>query len=448
MVKDKIERSIKFVEKDIWTPRADLHPVLKVLYGTIRLFYMTVEGFLSDFCLIRATALAYTTMLSIVPLLAVAFSILKGFGFQNSDFIRDLLLNVSAGRAEVAEYILTYINNTNVKTLGWIGVAALLVTVFSLFSSVERAFNNIWDDVPARAIWRRFTDFFSVMLICPLLLVTSVSVTVTIEKTAIMQYLLTMQGGGVMWAMLLKAVPFVTLALAFTFMYAYIPNTKVRISSAAVGGFVAAFMWSSAQWAYINWQIGFKKYNAIYGSFAQLPLFLVWLYISWTILLFGAEICYAWQHMKVFTRKRTLGRFSDLERQQTAVVLAMMLTKHFYAVGGARTADALAEEIGLPPEVVVRELEELVGAGCVLRSDVIGKEQSQSYALAYDPEKIHIADILSYISDPEREGGLHLPEELQFLGERFDKLMDSVEQSDHNITLAALARELPESESK
>ncbi|XPV77329.1 MAG: YhjD/YihY/BrkB family envelope integrity protein [Desulfovibrio sp.] len=446
MVKAKIDRSIKFVEKDIWAPRADLHPVLKVLYGIIRLFYMTIEGFLADFCLIRATALAYTTMLSIVPLLAVAFSILKGFGFQNSDFIRDLLLNVTAGRAEVVEYILTYINNTNVKTLGWIGVAALMLTVFSLFSSVERAFNNIWDDVKSRAVWRRFTDFFSVMLICPILLVVSVSVTVTIEKTAIMQYLLAMQGVGVVWAMLLKLVPFLVLAFAFTFMYAYIPNTKVRVDSAAVGGFIAAFMWQSAQWGYINWQVGFKKYNAIYGSFAQLPLFLVWLYISWTILLFGAEICYAWQHMKVFTRKRSMGRFSDLERQQTAVILAMMLTRHFYDVGGARTADTLAEEIGLPPEVVVRELEELVGAGCVLRSEVEGKSMSQSYALAFDPEKIHIGDILSYISDPEREGGLNLPENLEFFGEQFTSLMESVQESPHNLTLAELAKRLPESE--
>ena len=281
--------------------------------------YMVATNFLADHCIIRASALTFTTILSIVPLLAVAFSISKGFGLQNAGFFRDFLMGVSAGRAEVVDKILQYIANTNVKTLGWIGVGTLLLTVFTTVGNVERAFNSIWRVKRGRTSWRKFTDFFSVIVICPIIVLVAASFTVAVQKLDLVHEFVTNPGYDWLEKLVFKLVSLALVWVGFTFVYAFVPNTRVRLKSAAVGGVIAGSMWQSAQWFYIHWQIGFTKYNAIYGSFAQLPLFLVWLYISWIIVLVGAELSYAMQHLGAFVRQGLSEQLSPLSRQKVAM---------------------------------------------------------------------------------------------------------------------------------
>jgi len=359
-----------------------------------RMLYMVTTGFLADHCIIRASALTFTTILSIVPLLAVAFSISKGFGLQNAEFFRDFLMGVSAGRVEVVDKILQYIGNTNVKTLGWMGVGALLVTVFTTVGNVERAFNNIWAVKKGRTSWRKFTDFFSIIVICPLVVLIAASFTVAVQKTGVVHAFVANPAYDWLEKLLLKGLSLVLVWMGFTFAYAFIPNTRVKLKAAVLGGVVAGTLWQVAQWAYINWQIGFTKYNAIYGSFAQLPLFLIWLYISWVLVLLGAEISFAAQRVHAYVRRGLSEGLSPLSRQKTALLALAHLAGRFQAGLPPETLAETGQALRLPEDVLDGVLGILAEAGLAVE---IGDEELRGYGLAVSPEMIRVADVAAAV---------------------------------------------------
>ncbi len=338
-------------ERNIWTKEAEsANGARKGVFAVSRLIYMVSTGFLADHCIIRASALTFTTILSIVPLLAVAFSISKGFGLQNAEFFRNFLMGIAADRVDVVNKILQYIANTNVKTLGWIGVGTLLLTVYTTVSNVERAFNNIWNVKKGRSSWRKFTDFFSVIVICPIIVLVAASVSVAVQKLDLVQDFFAEPGSESLEKFLLKCLSLVLVWVGFIFVYAFVPNTRVRLRSAVAGGLVAGTLWQSAQWLYIHWQIGFTKYSAIYGSFAQLPLFLVWLYISWVIVLLGAEVSYAVQHLGGFVRLGLSERLSPLARQKVAVAALTHIAARFAAGLSPLPVRELSKTLHLPED--------------------------------------------------------------------------------------------------
>lgn len=434
-----LERHFK---RDIWAREADrAGGAKKGLLALSRVIYMVSTGFLADHCIIRASALTFTTILSIVPFLAVAFSIAKGFGLQNADFIRDFLMGVSAGRTEVVDKILQYIGNTNVKTLGWIGVSTLLMTVFTTVGNVERAFNMIWNVKKDRTPWRKFTDFFSIIVICPIIVLVAASFTVAVQKLDLVHEFVTNPGYDGMEKFLLKFISLTLVWIGFTFVYAFVPNTKVKLPSAVAGGVVAGSMWQTAQWGYIHWQIGFTKYNAIYGSFAQLPLFLVWLYISWIIVLLGAEICYAVQHLRSFVRRGLSVNISPLSRQKVALAALAHVAARFQAGFAPLSVDELSRELTLPEDIVSDALAACAEAGITVP---VGEDDRRGYGLAVAAENIRLADVVEVI-----EGcgagiacATVLESEVDPVFEAFNKAM---RESPANVTLAEYARPRAES---
>lgn len=434
-VKGRVERHFR---QDIWAKDIDaaVGPRRWVL-AVSRLVYMVSTGFLADHCIIRASALTFTTILSIVPLLAVAFSISKGFGLQNADFFRDFLMGVSAGRAEVVDKILQYIANTNVKTLGWIGVATLLLTVFTTVGNVERAFNTIWSVKRGRTSWRKFTDFFSVIVICPIIVLVAASFTVAVQKLDLVHDFVTNPGYDWLEKFLLKLVSLALVWVGFIFVYAFVPNTRVRLKPAIVGGMVAGTLWQTAQWLYIHWQIGFTKYNAIYGSFAQLPLFLVWLYISWIIVLLGAELSYAVQHLHTFVRRGLSETLSPLSRQKVAAAAVTHIAARFEAGLSPLSTEALSRELRLPEDVVADALAALADAGLTVP---LGEEDARGYGLAIAAENIRMAevlDVLAVCGDGGECGGMVMHPGVEPL---FTAFAEAVRGSAANVTLAEFAR--------
>jgi membrane protein len=422
---------------DIWAKDIDaaVGPRKGVL-AVSRLIYMVGTGFLADHCIIRASALTFTTILSIVPLLAVAFSISKGFGLQNADFFRDFLMGVSAGRAEVVDKILQYIANTNVKTLGWVGVGTLLVTVFTTVGNVERAFNSIWGVKRGRTSWRKFTDFFSVIVICPIIVLVAASFTVAVQKLDLVHEFVRDPGYDGLEKFLLKFFSLALVWIGFTFVYAFVPNTRVRLKSAMVGGIVAGTLWQTAQWLYIHWQIGFTKYNAIYGSFAQLPLFLVWLYISWIIVLLGAELSYAMQHLHTFVRRGLSERLSSLSRQKVAAAALTHIAARFEAGLSPLSTEALSRELRLPEDVVIDALAALADAGMTVP---LGEEDARGYGLAVGAENIRMAevlDVLAVCGDGGECEGMVMHPGVEPL---FMAFAEAVRGSAANVTLAEFA---------
>ena len=363
----------------------------------------------------------------------------NNFGYAYAE--ANVRMGVSAGRAEVVDKILQYIANTNVKTLGWIGVGTLLLTVFTTVGNVERAFNSIWRVKRGRTSWRKFTDFFSVIVICPIIVLVAASFTVAVQKLDLVHEFVTNPGYDWVERLLFKLISLALVWVGFTFVYAFVPNTRVRLKSAAVGGVIAGSMWQSAQWFYIHWQIGFTKYNAIYGSFAQLPLFLVWLYISWIIVLVGAELSYAMQHLGAFVRQGLAEQLSPLSRQKVAMASMRHIAARFAAGLSPLPSVELARTLRLPPDVVEESLAACAASGLTVP---LGDEEAHGYGLAIAAENIRLAEIVAVVDNCGEGMSCGAVVESDVDGV-FEAFAEAVRSSPANVTLAEYAKNEAES---
>lgn len=434
----------KQFSQEIWVRDTPETPVvLRIVKGMARWVYLVFYGFFKDQCIIRAAALTFTTILSIVPFLAVLFSISKGFGLQNSNLIRSLILRMTTGNTEVADKIIQYIDRTNVQTLGWIGIATLLFTVFSLIGTIEKAFNTIWNVQKGRTAWRKVADFSPVFIICPVILFIASTFNVSLQNQQIIQSLLNVSAISYVEAAILKLAPLVLIIFAFGFMYAFVPNTGVKMLSALVGGAVGGLLWQLAQWVYINWQIGAAKYNAIYGSFAQFPLLLMWIYISWVVVLLGSEASFAWQNVNSFVKQRFFGAASALERQKIAVIMMTFLAKRFHNSEPLPSVEEISDRLMAPVPLVSDLFEVMTTAGLTVRTANVDCEV---YAPARALDDIRIVDIIGVVnSEGGGKTGNVFRTRFQFIDGLFDGLRRDVESSGDNLTLLESAQRLHDS---
>lgn len=420
------------------TPAQGLTFIQSQLQTLVRWAYMVGKGFVADKCLLWASALAFTTALSLVPLLAVAFSISKGFGFQNSTFIHDLLMQVAAGRAETVKAIVGYINNTNVRTLGVVGVAFLFITVLSLLSNIEKSFNSIWGVQATRGAWRKLSDYLFITLICPLLIVIAISATASMQHSSLVRTMLSYSVASMLYVALLKMLPYLSTWIALLFIYSFMPNTRVRMHSGIAGAVVAGTLWQFVQWGYIHYQSTFKNYNAIYGSFAQVPLFLIWLFISWVIILLGAEICFAVQNSGTYFRESRQGSYSHDDRQKLAALALALLTNAFMNGVKPLPNEELAQRLDAPVKLVNDVLRMLEGAGIVVKLE---HPELDLYGLARPPDSVRMVDVIIALTRfKEHSHREALAGHLEFLDPVFAGIIDAAADSPHNLTLSEFAR--------
>src|SRR5512136_3196428 len=253
---------------------------IRRLIRALQVITLVIRDFWYDQCLLHAAALTFTTILSLVPFFALTFALLKGFGVHNK--VEPLILNkVAAGSQETVDKIITYINNTNMTSMGAIGLVALVLTVVSVLGNIEEAFNVIWGVKETRTFYRKFSDYLSVVITGPLLLLAAVSITTSLQSQWIVKWLVEKSYLGDALLSLFRLAPYVTIWLALVFLYIFIPNTRVNFRSALFGGVLAGTIWQLAQWGYIHFQVGVAKYNAVYGTLSLLPLLMVWIYTSW-----------------------------------------------------------------------------------------------------------------------------------------------------------------------
>ncbi len=439
--KKTLEIKRHFAES-IWVRNTSDTPYYcRIWRGACRLMYLIGFGFFKDQCLIRAAALTFTTILSIVPFLAVAFSISKGFGLQNSEVMREWVLRLSTGKPEVADKILEYIDRTNVGTLGWVGVATLLFTVLSLVGTIEKAFNTIWHVQKGRSSWRRITDFFPVIVFGPLILLVASSFNVSLCNQEVISSVLSVETIGVIQAVFLKMTPYLLIIAAFSMMYAFIPYVRVHAGAAAVGGLVGGVLWQLAQWAYIHWQIGAAKYNAIYGSFAQLPVLLIWIYISWVIVLLGSEVSYAWQNINSFVKQRYFGEATPFERQKLAVLMMVVLAKRFNDGKPLPSVEALSDGLMAPAGLVSDLFSLLQRAGYTILTET---NECEVYAPARSLEEVRVLDIIKVVNmDGNNRIFEEFAEKFGFLDTIFNKLGEASMLSEGNLTLLECAEQYP-----
>ena len=367
----------------------DYRGVKRYLIKYLQIMTLVVRDFWADQCLLQASALAFTTILSLVPFLALAFAILKGLGVQNKlePFI---LEEVSAGSEEVVENIITYINNTNMTSVGAIGLLFLLVTVITLMGNIEESFNVIWGVKETRSLYRKFSDYLSVLMSAPLLMIAAMSLSTSLQSKTLVQWIITNTYLGDVFLYAARFAQQFAVWAALVFLYVFLPNTKVHFKSALFGGVLAGTMWQVVQWGYIHFQVGVSKYNAIYGTLAVLPIFLVWIYTSWVIVLFGVEVVYAHQNIRTFRRELRVSVSHSL-RELIALAILQHLASAFHLGKPAWTLEALAEELDVPVRLVRELLDVLHQSGYVVKT----AEEHDGYQPGRDVRQILVKDVLN-----------------------------------------------------
>ncbi|GAB4261290.1 MAG: YihY/virulence factor BrkB family protein [Deferrisomatales bacterium] len=354
-----------------------------------RVLAVALWKFRQDRGFLRASALTYTSLLSVVPLLALMFSVLKGLGVQRR--LEPLLLeHIAVGNEEIVARILEYVDRTQVGTLGAVGLVMLLLTVVSVLGNIELTFNDIWQVRRGRSALRKVADYIALLVVGPILLLASISVTTTLQTPGVREKLSLV---GQVLPVVLKSLPFLSIWLAFTAMYVIMPNRRVPLRSALLGGVVAGSFWHLAQWSYIRFQFGMARYNAIYGAMAQLPILLVWLYVSWCIVILGAELAFV-HHLP--GRGRFLKARGHLWVPRLDAALAVLLTvaRRFESAAPPPSEAELIEELDLDPPEARRIIGRLTEVGLLAAT----QDDPPGLLPARSPDRTSVPELLEAVA--------------------------------------------------
>lgn len=372
-----------------------LSPLRRAGVRLARLLYNMVLEVTEGNLTLRAMSLVYTTLLSLVPLLAVSFSLLKAFGVHNQiePMLNHFLAPLGEKGIEFSQRILGFVENVQVGVLGSLGLAFLIYTVVSLVQKIEEAFNFIWRIRQPRRFVRRFSDYMSVILVGPVLIFAALGITAAVMGTSVIQGLVAIEPFGTLIRYLSRLLPYVLVCAAFTFVYIFIPNTKVHFSSALIGGLVAGILWESGGWAFAAFISSSGKYTAIYSGFAILIMFMIWLYVSWLILLLGAQVAYYHQHPTLLSTRRGEWRLGNEAQEQTAILAVLLIGYNFYHQQGWWSLDTLAQRMNMPSLSLQPILTILEKNGIISESG----EDPPSYFPARDLETITLVSVVEAI---------------------------------------------------
>ncbi len=363
-----ISRLLEFIRVGVWRIRLkDLSKKRSFGIRLLRIVLLATRGFNEGRIHLRASALTLYSLLGIVPVLAMAFGIAKGFGFEK--FLQKELLERFQGQEEVATRIIDFAHSLLEATKGGViasvGLVVLFWAVIRVLKDIENSFNAIWGIEESRSLGRKFSDYLTIIVICPILLTMSGSITIFINTQVAMitaKFALLGYVSNLVF-LLLKLLPFCVIWGLFAFVYILVPNTKVRFRSGLIAGIIAGTVYQTIQWGYIHFQVGVSKYNAIYGSFAALPLFLAWLQISWIIVLIGAEIAFAHQNVDTYEFEPDSQKISVSFKRLLSLMVAHLLTHRFANGEKPLTAQEISRSLEIPIRLLRQILFELVDSG-------------------------------------------------------------------------------------
>ena len=351
------------MREDVWrTPTDTMTPLRRLCYEVVKVVLLAVRFFTTKRVLTQASALTYSTLLAIVPIVAVVFAIARGFGY--SKYIEVWFRDALASQPQVAEVIIGFVNSYLVHTKSGIflgvGLIFMLYTVLMLVNTIETTFNEIWQVKHQRSIFRTFTDYLAMFLLFPILIVVSSGLSIFLATMADSLPDFLLLGSAV--RKLIDLSPYFLMSLLFIALYVFMPNTHVKVKNAIVPGILAGIAMQWLQFFYIHSQIWMTGYNAIYGSFAALPLFMLWVQISWTICLFGAELTYTSQNLDYYDYDVTTDDLSHRYQLMLSALLMSRICRRLADGAKPYTADRLREETGVPIRIVNDLLFKLVEA--------------------------------------------------------------------------------------
>jgi len=412
--------------KNVWEVELSSLPWWKVLLiRVLRVFYVVIRDLLEGQLTLRAMSLVYTTLLAMVPLLAVSFSVLKGFGVHNQ--IEPLLLNflrpLGERGVEVTSRIIGFVDSVKAGILGSIGFALLIYTVISLIQKIERACNDTWHVNRDRPLSQKFSDYLSVILIGPVLVFSALGITASVMSTAVVQKMVAIKVFGSLMELASKLVPYLLVIAAFTFVYIFVPNTRVRFRSALTGGLVAGVLWETSGWAFASFVVKSAKYTAIYSGFAILIMFMIWLYLSWLIVLVGASVAYYHQHPESVTSYRRELRLSNRMQEKLALLVMFLVGNNYYDNLPALTLEEFAQSLNVPMEALEPIMEALEGYGLLSQT----ANEPPTYLPARPLDTAELKDVLDAVRGANEIVDLKPQSESAELA--VDQLVDHLDQA-------------------
>lgn len=380
----------------IWdTDLAEMSTWKARLVGLLRMITAVGRDLADGQLNLRAMSLVYTTLLSLVPLLAISFSVLKGFGVHNQlePMLLGMLEPMGEKGAEITEKIIGFVENVKVGVLGSVGLLMLVYTVVSLMQKIERAFNYTWHVSAERPFAQRFSDYLSVVLVGPVLVFTSMGISASLSTNVVTERLAEIEPFGTLIAAIGVVVPYLLTVGAFTFIYSFIPNTKVRLKSALVGALVSGVLWKGAGWVFKTFILTSAKYTAIYSAFATLIMFMIWLYLGWLILLIGASIAFYHQKPEYLSAGRGQLRISNRVKEKLALLISELIGANYYGLREPWTLDALASRLRTPMDAVTVVLSALERRGLLKRTN----DDPPAYLPARPPDTTTVKEIIDAI---------------------------------------------------
>jgi membrane protein len=432
------------MERSVWdTPLNSLPRWQGALLRLTRLAVVLTRDLLSGQLTLRAMSLVYTTLLSIVPLLALSFSVLKAFGVHNqvAPALRRLLAPLGPQGDEITGYIIEFVERMNVGVLGSVGFALLLYTAVSLVQKLEESFNVIWHVAEPRSMGERFSRYLSVLLVGPILVFSALGVTAAVTSMGLVQDLLATKSVGWLASSIGQVVPYLLVMAAFTFIYIFVPNTRVRFWPALTGGIVGGLLWQTGGWAFAMFAAVSTSYSAIYAGFAILVLFMIWLYLSWLILLFGAAVAFYRQHPEYILAQSGEPRLSNRMRERLALAVMSLIARHHHDGRPAWTLLQLAQRLNVPGHAMRAVLGALQQSGVLAHTDA----DPPGYLPARDLSALSVRSVLEAVRSAGEDrylnpSALPVPEIVEQTLHRIEEGLDAALG---DLTVAALAADPP-----
>ncbi|MBO5185668.1 MAG: YihY/virulence factor BrkB family protein [Prevotella sp.] len=422
-MKKKLLHLVRFLKVGIWQISAeDVSPLRFVFYSIIKKLIITIRFFTTKRVMSHASALTYSTLLAIVPILAVVFAIARGFGYNK--YIETWFRGTFESQPQAADVIVGFVNSYLVHTKSGIffgvGLLFMLYTVLMLVSNIEVTFNEIWQVKKQRSIFRTFTDYLAMLLLFPIIIVFTSGLSIFIAAIADnMPDVLLL---GPMMRFIISLLPYVLMSAMFIGLYIFMPNTHVKLKSVIVPGILAGVAMQWLQLFYIHSQMWVSSYNAIYGSFAALPLFMLWLQISWTICLFGATLCYANQNLSYYDYNTKTSDISHRYRIMLCALLAARICHNFDSGHRPYTALELRTETGIPIRVVNDLLYEMIDAKLLIEITSDEKGEASQFMPAESINNLSFGVLIDRLESHGR-WKIDLPLE-QFYNDNWHRALD------------------------
>jgi membrane protein len=433
---------VHFVNIGLWKIQLKSLPFIKAFpVRILRIMILAAQGFMQDDCRKKASVLTYYSLLNIVPVVAVVFGIAKGFGFEK--LIEKQILQMAENgnwQSEMTNQILGFSHSLleNVKggIIAGVGVVLLFWTLISILGKIEGSFNEIWEVRKSRTLVRKVSDYIAMMVLSPVLFVISSSATVLVASQV--KFLVRQAGPltlfGPAISFFLNLLPYVSIWALLSTLYLILPNTRVPIRSAILGGIVAGSIYQIIQWMYIKFQIGVSSYGAIYGSFAALPLFLVWIQMSWMIVLFGSEIAHASVSYETYGFHPDYSRINVSSKRLLVLRIFRLLVERFSLGEKPLSISQISRVLEIPVHLVRQLLNELADIGFVVETS--GGIENE---IAFQPGRTTEDMTVKFALDAYEQRGENAPsppsEEAEKISRYLKDISEAIEKSDGNVKL-------------